>query len=173
MPSERRAIHIGIASAFVGLCISSAYAQQRTLAIYGDWTVSCAIASGSKTTKSCGLVQVEKSNGQASPASQIGIGRNAKTDPLKMSIEIRANAWIPTGVRLLTSAGAPAITAQFKWCISTRCLADADLSDADVKNLRVQEGHGKIVYKDASQAEVSIPVSFSGFGEALNAFEQQ
>lgn len=160
-------------SGFLVLGIGLAHAQQRTMAIYGDWTVSCAITSGPKQAKSCGLVQVQKTNGQAGAASQIGIGRNTKTDPLKMSIEISANAWIPTGVKLFTSASAPAITAQFKWCISTRCLADADLTDADVSNLRAQKQPGRITYRNGSQADVSTPVSFSGFSEALDALQKE
>jgi invasion protein IalB len=148
----------------------SALAQQRTMAIYGDWTVSCAIASGSGGGKSCGLVQVQKLKEQT--VSQIGIGRNTKNDPLKISIEISANAWVPTGVKLITSGGAPAITAAIKWCVSTRCLADADLSDADIKSLRTQREMGLIAYKNASQADVSIPVSFGGFNEAMDALQK-
>jgi invasion protein IalB len=148
---------------------TSALAQQRTLAVYEDWTLSCAISSGSR---SCGLVQVQKTDAGAT-ASQVGIGRGAKTEPLKMSIETNSNVWLPTGVKLFIGVGSPAITAQFKWCISTRCLADVELSASDIKNLRAQQEPGKIVYRNASQAEFSIPVSFRGFGEAITALDQQ
>jgi invasion protein IalB len=149
-----------------------AIAQQRTTAIYGDWTLSCAIASGSGAGKSCGLVQVQKINGQSAAVSQIGIGR-AQSDPLKISIQITANAWMQSGVKLITNENALVITALFKWCTSTRCLADADLSDAHITTLRIQKDPGKIAYKTASQADVSIPVSFSGFSEAVDALQNQ
>jgi len=159
-----------------------AHAQQRTMAIYGDWTLSCVIASGG--AKSCGLVQSQKLANQSSAISQIGIGHSAKTDLLKVSIEITPNAWMLTGVKLIASDSAPAITgplkyttavitAPFKWCTSTRCLAEADLSDANIKTLRTQKEPGTLVYKTASQADVSIPVSFNGFGEALDALQKE
>ena len=148
-----------------------AHAQQRTMAMYGDWTLSCAIASG--TSKSCGLVQEQKLAGSTSPVSQIGIGRDIKTDVFKISIQISADAWMPTGVKLIAGNNAPAVNAPFKWCVSTRCLAEADLSDADIKNLRAQKDAGKLVYKTASQADVSLPVSFSGFNEALDALQNE
>jgi invasion protein IalB len=65
------------------------------------------------------------------------------------------------------------LSAGFKWCITGRCLADADLSDVDIKHLRAQTVPGKIVYKTASQADVSIPVSFNGFSDALDALLKQ
>jgi len=153
--------------------LSSAIAQQRTMAIYGDWTVSCVPAPGSGTGKSCGLVQVQKIGGQTTAVSQIGIGRDTKAAPLKISFEIGANAWLPTGVKLIAGEPAAAIPATFKWCNSTRCLADADLSDVDIKQLRSERGAGQILYKAASQADISIPVSFTGFVEALDALQKQ
>jgi len=152
------------------LGIGLAQAQQRTMTIYGDWTVSCTIVFGS--SEACGLLQVQKIKGQTA-VSQIGIGHITKSDPLKISIEITANAWMPTGVKLITSDNASAITAPFKWCTSTRCLADADLSDANIKTLRAQKDPGKLVYRTASQADVSIPVSFNGFTDALDALQKQ
>ena len=133
--------------ASAGLCIAlfsvaSTRAQQRTLAVYGDWTVSCALSSGSK---SCGLVQAQKVNGQSGPASQIGIGRNSKADSFKMSIEVSANAWIPTGVKLFTNGNTLALTAQFKWCVSTRCLAEVELTDPEINSLRGQQENGRLV----------------------------
>jgi invasion protein IalB len=151
--------------------ISSAYAQQRTTAVYSDWTLSCAMGSGASGGKSCGLVQVQRVEGQTFPMGQIGVGRSEANGPFKLVIEIRSNAWIPTGVRLIV--GSSAIPATFKWCMATRCAADADLTDDDVRNLRVQRQLGRIVYKNVSQADVSIPVSFNGFSEALDALQKE
>src|SRR5262249_23114287 len=130
---------------------------------------SCAIGPSGK---SCGLVQAQKIERQADPISQISIGRFTSNGPLKMSIEIRANAWVPTGVSLVAGEK-PAVTATFKWCTNTRCLADADLSDADLRRLRVQKDQGQIAYKNALQGDVSIPMSFNGFDEALDALQKE
>jgi invasion protein IalB len=103
----------------------------------------------------------------------MGIGRYATTDPLKISIEIPANVWMPTAIILLLDGRQPPISATFKWCTASRCYADTDLSDADIKRLRAQKGQGQISYKNALQADVSIPVSFNGFSEALDALQKQ
>jgi invasion protein IalB len=123
--------------------------------------------------KSCGLVQSQKLANQSSAISQIGIGRIATTDPLRVSIEIRPDAWMPGGVKLIGDGNAAVITTAFKWCTSTRCLADTDLSDANIKTLRSQKDPVKLVYKTASQADVSISVSFNGFSDALDALQNQ
>ena len=121
----------------------------------------------------CGLVQVQRIEGQATLVSQIAIGHNTNAEPLKISFMTRANAWLLTGVKLITGDKLLAITATFKWCMSTRCLADTDLSDTDINRLRAQKEPGQIAYKVASQADVSIPVSFSGFGEAMDALQKK
>jgi invasion protein IalB len=153
------------------LASGGAQAQQRTTAIYGDWTLSCVIAAGGG--KSCGLVQSQKTASQSFSASKIGIGRIAKNDPLKISVEIGADVWIPTNVQLITGDNVPILTATFKWCVSTRCLADAVLSDANIETLRSQKSPGMLAYKTASQADVPIPILFNGFGEALDALQKQ
>jgi invasion protein IalB len=155
----------------LALCVGLAHSQQRTLAIYGDWTVSCTIASGSAAGKSCGLAQVQRTEGQANPIGLLSLGRYANGQPLKILFEIRADAWIPTGVKLITSDSE--ISATFKWCAATHCLADTNLTSDDINSLRTQRQPGRIVYKNVSQADVSIPVSFNGFSEALDALQKE
>jgi invasion protein IalB len=155
------------------LSASVAHAQDGTTALYGDWTLSCANSPTSGASKSCGLVQVQKISGQSAAISQIGIGRVAKNDPFRISVMIGADAWLPSGVRLVTNDNAPAITASFKWCTSTGCLADFDLSDADIGALRVQKDPANLVYKTASKVDVSIPVSFRGFNEAFEVLQKE
>jgi invasion protein IalB len=147
-------------------------AQQRTTAVYGDWTLSCTSAPEAGNAKSCGLVQIQKFGNQAPAASQLGIGRNKSAEAFRVSIEIPPDVWMPAGVKL-TSSGNPLISAQFKWCISTRCLADAELSDSDIKNLRAQKAPVVITYRTSSQSDVAIPVSFNGFSEAFDALQKQ
>jgi invasion protein IalB len=96
--------------------------------------LSCTIAPDPAASKSCGLTQVQKIQGHPTAISQIGIGRNARSDPLKISIEITANAWMQSGIKLIANENTTIISAQFRWCTSTRCLADADLSDTDLRN---------------------------------------
>jgi invasion protein IalB len=159
--------------AVLTLDIGLANAQQKTLAIYGDWTVSCVMTTGPGPGRSCGLVQVQRVEKQADPISVINFGRYANDQPLKILIEIRADAWIPTGVKLVTGDKLTTIISTFKWCTPTRCAADTDLVDGVIKRLAAQNEPGQLVYKTALQADVSIPISFKGFGDALDAFQKQ
>jgi invasion protein IalB len=73
----------------------------------------------------------------------------------------------------IAAGNLPVITAAIKWCTPARCLADAELSDANIETLRSQRDHGNLAYKTASQADVSVPVSFNGFVDALDALQKQ
>jgi hypothetical protein len=50
-----------------------------------------------------------------------------KPEPLKLSVEIRVNAWMPTGVKLVPSDKRAPMLATFKWCVATRGLCRAAL----------------------------------------------
>jgi invasion protein IalB len=53
------------------------------------------------------------------------------------------------------------------------CLADAELKDDVVKKLRSETENGKLLYIDAAQKEMALPVSFRGFAVAFDALVKQ
>jgi invasion protein IalB len=142
---------------------------QRTSATYGDWTLSCAITSNAK--KSCGLVQLARDK---SAAVQIGIGRAAGEDgKIVFTVQTVANVWLPDGVTLTLGADGPTISAFFEWCSAGRCLANNNLNEFDVEKLRAQKDPARLSYKNAAHAEITIPVSFVGFNDAMEALQKQ
>ena len=154
---------------FLASGAASAQTPQRTSATYGDWTVSCAIpANGSK---SCGLIQLVKQGNVA--AAQISLGRSSKSGHFTATVQIAANVWLATGLKIAFADDTPALSAPFEWCLSVRCLAEFDLVEADVKKLRSQKEPARLVYKNALQADVMLPVTFVGFDDAMNALEKQ
>ena len=102
----------------LSLCSTTVHAQQRTMAIYGDWTLSCAIGSVGTT---CGLVQVQKFGSQSPAVSEIGISRSSRTQPYRVSIELPTDVWIPSGVKLLTEDKSSILAAVFKCCNTLSC----------------------------------------------------
>lgn len=148
---------------------SAAYAQtpQRTTATYGDWIVSCVMPPNPGSKKSCAIVQP-----QSDPVSQTTISRASANEPFKLFFQVPTNVWYQGGVSFVADQSEPLLLATFRWCIPTRCLADADLTDAIINKLRAQKKPGRIVYKNASQADVSIPLSFRGFSEAMDALQK-
>jgi len=159
-------IVVGLSSASV-LAVW-AQAPQHTTATYDDWTLRCDMTSA---LKKCDLVQTTQAQGQ--PVSLIAVGRPSKTEPLRIVFQVPINVWLPSGVRLATDKGSDLVSATFKRCLDGGCLADAELKDDVVKKLRSETENGKLLYIDAAQKEMALPVSFRGFAVALDALVKQ
>jgi invasion protein IalB len=146
------------------------YAQgpQKSSATYDDWTASCVMVSGAVGQQSCEVVQAQKLQGQPSPTTEIIIGRPNKSEPYKMAIFVPPNVWLQSGVGFVAGDKDAPVTATFKWCTSSRCLAEADLREDTIQALRSLSEPGRLEFKEASQRDVSMPVSFKGFGQALD-----
>jgi invasion protein IalB len=148
--------------------LAPAQAPQLTTATYNDWTVRCEIHD---TTKTCEMEQTSQMQGQ--PVSQIAIGRPSKTAPLRIVFQVPINVWLPAGVTFMLDDRDPGVSATFKRCVGNGCFADADLPAAMVSKLRTQTQNGKLLFKDAAQRVVTIPVSFKGFEPAFEAMAKE
>ena len=144
-----------------------AQVPQLTTATYDDWTVRCAMHD---TVKSCEMEQASQMQGQ--PVSQIALGRPNKTAPLRAVFQVPINVWLPAGVKLVLDDKDPGISGTFKRCLGNGCFADTELNDETVKKLRARTTNGKLLFKDAAQRDVAIPVSFKGFGPAFDAMSK-
>ena len=167
-------MRFGAATALIAVVSGGAGAQapQRTTATYEDWTVRCE-TRGTPAVKSCEMVQAVTAQGQASPVTQIAIGRANKGDPIKVVFQLPINIWIPAGVTFVYDAKEPALPATYRWCVPAGCFADIDLKDDLVKKLRVRTLPGRFEFKDAGQRPVAIPISFKGFGQAFDALAKE
>lgn len=161
---------IACISSFAGVSYvalaASALAQQRTTASYEDWTVSC-------VQKKCEIVSVQTSKAQANLMAQITIDSSSKEKGIKVSFQIPANAWLAGGIKLFAddkdSTKEPAISANFRWCIPERCLADTDMKQEELKKLCDRDQPGRLLFLDASQKEQKLPISFKGLCQAFGA----
>ncbi len=114
-----------------------------------------------------------RSTCRGNPITQIAVGRAAKGDPLKAVFQVPINVWLPSGVKLVYDEKEPGIAAAFKRCVPAACLSDIDLKDDMIKKLRARSENGRIEFKDSAQPDVAIPVSFKGFGAALDAMPKE
>jgi invasion protein IalB len=151
---------------------AAAPTPQRTTASYEDWTVRCE-TRGTPAVKTCEMVQAVTTQGQASPVTQIAVGRSGPKEPVKVVFQLPVNIWIPGGVRLVYDAKAAPLAAGFKWCAPAGCFADLDLNNDMIKRLRGLTAQGRFEFKDAGQRDVAIPVSFKGFGQAFDALTKE
>jgi invasion protein IalB len=157
-----------LASALPAFAQVPQQAPQLTTATYNDWTVRCEIHD---TTKTCEMEQTSQMQGQ--PVSQIAIGRPNKTAPLRVVFQVPINVWLPAGVTFMLDDKDPGVSATFKRCVGNGCFADADLPVQLVSKLRTQTQNGKLLFKDAAQRVVTIPVSFKGFAPAFDAMAKE
>ena len=151
----------------LSLATSAAFAQapRLTTATYDDWTERCEMVG---TVKTCEIEQTSQVQGQ--PFSQVAIGRPSKAEPMRIVFQVPINVWLPAGVTLVVDDKDPTgINATFKRCVGSGCFADAELGDDAVKKLRARSDKGKLVFKDATQRVVNVPVSLKGFAPAFDA----
>jgi invasion protein IalB len=148
-----------------------AYAQtpQRTTATYDDWIVRCELSSDAKV---CDMMQSTQLKGQAQPVTQIAIGRQAKNGPLKIVFQIPVNVWLPAGVKLATEDKQDDVAASYSRCTPAGCFAETDIKESVIKKLRGLTTNGKLQFKNASEQDVAVPVSFKGFGDAFDALQR-
>jgi invasion protein IalB len=164
-------IFVAVSITLFGIYLARADGPDYTTATFGDWSVACIQpANGPKT---CELAHTIVAEGQQNPVGQINISRANKIEPYKVIIQIPPNVWLAAGVRLVFDEKAPAIPATLRWCINTRCRADADLTDTSIKAMRRRTEPGSVQYKEATERDVSTPVSFRGFAQALDWMEKQ
>lgn len=147
-------------------------APQRTTATYEDWTLRCEI-QGSPAKKTCEIAQSVNIQGQAQPLTQIALGRATKTDPHVVVMLVPINVWLPANARLVYDEKEPPVVAAYKRCTPAACFGDAELKDDVIRKMRARTEAGRLEFKDATQRDVAIPVSFKGFGQAIDALAKE
>lgn len=153
--------------------VARAQAPQRITAAFDDWTILCSTAPAASGQKSCQLIETQRMKGQPNIVGQITISQPAKDKPYKIFFQVPANVWMQSGIKFVAQLNQAPLIAQFRWCLPSRCLADADLTVAMVGKFGSYPISGTEQYKDAAQHDVSLPVSFKGFGPALDWMEKQ
>ncbi|GGC26970.1 hypothetical protein GCM10011504_01420 [Siccirubricoccus deserti] len=153
---------------------TSADAPERTSAVFGDWTVQC--VTRTPGNRACEMIQATQ-NQQQQPVSVLAIGRLAKTDPLRMVARVPVNALVSQPARLTLEGDQP-LTLPFRHCSANPvgCYAEFELGDeAVLRRLRgrTPEQPGKLEFREPAGQQVGIPVSFRGFGAALEALQKE
>ena len=164
-----------VAAAFLAALAGNgpASAQQSTAATYDDWVVRCVTQPGPPPKKTCDMDQITKVQGQPNPLSRVAVAHPVKDQPIKLVIQLPVNISLSVPVRIHTGEKDPGTATPFQRCMPAGCFAELDLRDDVVKRLRSVTERGRITFKDAGEREVVIPLSFKGFGNALDALAKE
>jgi invasion protein IalB len=146
---------------------------QRTTASYGDWVVRCEVTAGPPPVKNCDMEQLAQVQGQANPISRVAIPLPAKGEPAKLFVQLPINVSFSAPLKIVADSKDAGITTPFRRCVPAGCFAEVELKDDVQKKFRASAEPGKILFKDAAEREVAIPLSFKGFAQAFEALLKQ
>lgn len=154
---------------------SSDPAPDQTTASYGDWTLRCNRRIDlTPPRRFCEVALIVQKAGEPNAQGQIAVGRVARNEPLKVTAVLPPNVALKTAPKL-TADGKDAPSVELIWtrCISGACFSDATLSEEVVSRLRSRTEPGRIDYRDGADRDASLPVSFRGFAQALDALARE
>jgi invasion protein IalB len=146
---------------------------QRTTATYGDWVVRCETVAGPPPQKNCDMEQLAQVQGQANPISRVAIPLPPKGEPAKLFIQLPINVSFSAPLKITADAKDAGIATPFRRCVPAGCFAEIELKDDLQKKFRAAAEPGKILFKDAADRDVAIPLSFKGFAQAFEALLKQ
>ncbi len=140
---------------------------QSTSATFGDWVLRCDHPAGA--ARICEVVQSITVQGQGTVA-QLAFGQPTAADPLRLTVLLPPNITIATRPKVMADAqDSQGMELTWLRCVSGGCMADVTLSDDDLRRLRTRELPGRITFKDAANHDVTIPLSWRGLPQAMDA----
>lgn len=149
----------------------AAQGPQHTVQTFGDWSVRCDIRYGNSPQKICDLAQLfSAKGGGAPPVAQLMIERHNKKEPMRMVLQLQANAFMTPGVNFVYDDKQPALSLAFSRCFPNACFASGPLAEDIARGLRSQTGAARIEFKDGSERDVAVPVSLNGFATAFDVW---
>jgi len=137
----------------------------ESTATYGDWLMRCVAPADQPRT--CEVAQTLQIEGQGVVAT-IAVGRATTDSPLLIVIQVPQGVWLPSDITLKVAEAGEPLLLEYKRCAQI-CIAEATLDAAVVDSMKAAVAAGSFTFKDGAQREVSLPVSFNGFGAALDA----
>ncbi|GEP12649.1 invasion associated locus B family protein [Methylobacterium gnaphalii] len=146
-----------------------------TAATFGDWVLRCQRGgTAEKPVRLCDVGQTMQVQGQNQPIAQIAIGRAAAGEPLQVTVVLPANVAFPSTVRLLAEEkDTNGVELPWRRCLPGACIADAPVKEEALKHWRTASEPGRIVFKNAGDQEVAIPLSWRGLAQALDALAKE
>ena len=119
------------------------------------------------------MEQLAQMQGQANPISRIAIPLPVKGQEAKLIVQLPVNVSLAGGVKIEADGKDRGLTIPFTRCVPAGCLAETPLKEEEMRRFRAETRPGKLVYKNAADQPITIPLSFKGFGQAYDALVKQ
>jgi invasion protein IalB len=145
-----------------------------TIASYGDWVLRCQrIDRAGKAARVCEVAETIQVEGQANPIAQLAIGRMAPGDPLRATAVLPTAVSFPSNVRISEAKNGAPLSLEWRRCLPGGCFADSPVKDDLLARWRAQTDAGQLTFKDAAGRDQSLPLSFRGLAQALDALAKE
>lgn len=154
---------------------SSDLAPDTTTATFGDWTLRCDRRLDLKPPQRvCELGLVVQKQGETGAQAQFALGRVARGEALRITAVLPPNVALKTNPKVIIDGKEP-LSTDLSWtrCIAGACFADAAVSAALLSSLRSRTEPGRLDYRDGTDREVTLPISFRGVSSALEALARE
>jgi invasion protein IalB len=145
---------------------------------FGAWALRCRKkpAKAEKNAKeggACEISETIESQDRSGPVAKVSVGRPGGSGPLHAIVILPNNVSFPSSVHIRTD-DKDIWGVQLNWvrCIPGGCFAETLLADATVAHWHDIETTGYIVFKDSTGQQITLPMSFKGFGQALDALNK-
>jgi invasion protein IalB len=161
---------------------AAAVEPQATTATYGAWTLRCITApaaeAGTATATSaaaprCEIDQQIVVNGQSAPVAVLAVGPDPASGNLQLVAQLPVGVWLPERPVFGLTATATPVPLTYRRCLPGACFADADINANLESGMRSATAPGLLGFQITAGKDIGLPVSFNGFGAALDALKKQ
>jgi invasion protein IalB len=149
--------------------------------VFGAWALRCRKPPGKKETekeapqkgRACEISETLEAQDHSGPIAKLSVGRPGGKGELHAIVIVPNNVGFPSSVHI-RSDDKDIWGVRLDWvrCIPGGCFADALLADATLNYWHGLDTVGEIVFIDSTGDQISLPMSFHGFGQALDALNK-
>jgi len=148
---------------------------------YGAWALRCrkepekkAKEEAAKAERPCEISETISAPNHAGTLAKVTVARpGGGTGPLSVLVLLPNNVSFPSSVHIRTDAK-DIWGVELPWtrCIPGACLAQTTLAKATIDYWHKLKTTGQIVFMDSTGQQITLPMSFDGFGDALDALDK-
>ena len=150
---------------FVCASMSVAHAQGTVKSVHGDWQVRCDTPPGAQGEQ-CALIQSVTAEDRPNVGLTVIVLKTADQKSRLMRVLAPLGVLLPSGLGLKidkTDVG----RAGFVRCLPNGCVAEVQMDDNLVKQLRVGQAATFIIFQTPEEG-IGIPMGLKGFGEGYD-----
>src|SRR6202795_2869583 len=145
---------------------------QATTASFGDWVMRCRrIDNTPGSATSCEVAQTLQVQGQG-PIAEIAFGSPPGKDAsagMRVVVVLPNNVTLAGPVLMSIDEKDKPVELTYRRCLPAGCFADTDAKDEILARWRTQAGRGRLAFKDGANRDITLPFSFRGLAQALDA----